>query len=92
MDLGRLLPFKDREPNSEAVINPSMAQYHLWLAQIQRDHGKLSDREMARMEGKASMLAQRSRTIFNPFTGEIRILNSNGEIEQPTTVFLGGTK
>jgi len=90
MHLGRLLPFKDREPNPEAVINPSMAQFQLWLAQAHRDHGNFSGRELERMEGVAQRLAQRSQTIFNPFTGEVRTLDDNGEVDNPTTVFLGG--
>jgi hypothetical protein len=87
--VGRLLWIDDREPNPQAIINPSMAQYHLWLAQIQRDHGRYSDKEMARMELKATAPARRAKTLFNPFSGEIRQLNSNGEIEQPCSVFLG---
>ncbi len=49
-----------------------MAQFHLWLAQAQRDVRSISDREMAKMEGVASMSATRSRMLFNPFTGEFR--------------------
>jgi hypothetical protein len=88
----RLLWLDNREPNPEALINPSMAQYHLWLAQAQRDHGNFSGREMAQMEGKARAMASHSRTLFNPFTGEVRKLNSNGEVEAPSSVFLGGMR
>jgi hypothetical protein len=53
-------------------MDPSNAQFHLWLRQMQRDHGVISDKEMAIAESVAAPMAQRSRTIFNPFTGEIR--------------------
>jgi hypothetical protein len=66
------LPLENREPNTHAAIDPSMAQFHLWLAQAQRDHGRISDAEMTRMEAAAQSLASRSRVMFNPFTGEIR--------------------
>ena len=88
--LGRLLPLKDREPRLDAIINPSMAQFYLWLAQAQRDHGNLSGREMARVEGAAGTMARRARTMFNPFTGEMRRVDENGEIIESTTIFLGG--
>ena len=88
--LGRLLPIRDREPRLDAIINPSMAQHHLWLAQAQRDHGNLSDREMARVESAAGATAKRARTLFNPFTGEIRRVDENGEIIETSSVFLGG--
>lgn len=68
----RLLPFLDKEPNTQALISPEMAQYHLWLAQIQRDHGNLSDREMANFELKAQGQARKARLLFNPFTGEMK--------------------
>ena len=87
----RLLWLDEREPNPQAAVtNPSMAQFHLWLAQAQRDHGNISGRDMARMEYAASRMAARSQTMFNPFTGEVRTLNSNDEIEAPSSVFLGG--
>jgi hypothetical protein len=90
MDLGRLLPLDGREPSAEAITDPSTAQFQLWLAQAKRDQNNLSGRELSKIEGAASMLASRSRTMFNPFTGEVRRINSNGEVEEPTSVFLGG--
>lgn len=75
-----LLPFLDKEPNPEALISPAMAQFHLWLAQIQRDHGNLSDREMARFELKAAPQARRAKTLMNPFTGEIRRIDADGNL------------
>lgn len=89
---GRLLWLDDREPNSEAIINPSMAQFQLWLAQAQHDYGNYSSVELSKLEAKASWGAQRSKTIFNPFTGELRKIDSNGEISEPTTVFLGAAR
>lgn len=68
----RLLSFSDRNVNPEAAIDPSSAQFHLWLAQMKRDHGDLSGREMGQVEQAVAPMAKRSRTIFNPFTGEIR--------------------
>ena len=38
---GRLLWLNDREPRTDAVVNPSMAQFHLWLARAQRDRNPL---------------------------------------------------
>jgi hypothetical protein len=68
----RLLTFTDREPRPDAIDNPEIAQFHLWLAQIQRDHGNLGGHDMRRMEMTAQPMARRARTMFNPFTGEIR--------------------
>jgi hypothetical protein len=88
---GRLLPIDDREPRLDAgMLNPSMAQHHLWLAQVQFDYSNLSSRELGKFEGMLSMPARRSRTLFNPFTGEIRRMDSNDEIMRPSIVFLGG--
>jgi hypothetical protein len=77
--VSRLLSIDDREPRPDAaILNPEIAQFHLWLAQAQRDHNRISDREMMKMEGAAGMLASRSRVMWNPITGEIRTF---GEIE-----------
>ncbi len=89
---GRLLWLDDREPRPDAAINPSMAQHHLWLAQAQRDAGNFSGRELEKMEGLTRAMASKSRTIFNPFTGEIRKIDANGEVSEPATYFLGGIK
>ncbi len=69
----KTLPLDDKEPSPEAaLLSPEMAQYHLWLAQAQRDHGRISDKEMAKVEGVASIPATRSRMLWNPFTGQFR--------------------
>jgi hypothetical protein len=68
----RLLSLRDREPKWDAALDPSSAQLHLWLAQAQRDMGYFGARELAGMERKVGSMARRSKTIFNPFTGEIR--------------------
>ena len=88
----RLLWLDDREFNPEAIINDSMAQHYLWRAQALRDRNQISDAEMAKMEGMLSSRARAARTMFNPFTGEVRHIDSNGEVSTPTTVFLGGAK
>lgn len=76
----RLLPFVDKEPNPEAILDPATAQFQLWLAQIQRDHGNLSDKQMAHMELRAAPQAAKAKTIFNPFTGEIRRIDADGNL------------
>lgn len=68
----RLLTFTDRDVHLDAALDPSSAQFQLWLAQAKRDHGDLSGREMERVEGSVGMMASRSKTMWNPFTGEIR--------------------
>lgn len=68
----RLLPFLDKEPNPQAILEPSSADFQMMLAQIRRDHGLLSDREMARIEIQVTGQARKSRRIFNPFTAEMR--------------------
>lgn len=68
----RLLPFLDKEPNPTALAEPTSADFQMMLAQIRRDHGLLSDREMARLELQGTGQARQSRRIFNPFTGEMR--------------------
>jgi len=68
----RLLLPGEREPSPALMLDPSSAQFQLWLAQAQRDAGRISGRELAGIERAAAPLAHRSRTIFNPFTGEIR--------------------
>lgn len=85
----RLLWLEGREPRPDAMINPSMAQHHLWMGQAQHDRGMLSARELAKIEAAAGMIARHSRTMFNPFTGEIRKVDPD---DRPTTVFLGGIR
>jgi hypothetical protein len=69
---GPRLPFQDREPSIQAIADPSSAAFQLMLAQHQRDHGNISDRAMAKVEGHATILASRARLLWNPFTGEFR--------------------
>ena len=68
----RLLPINGRDVNLNAALDPSSAQFQLWLAQMKRDHGDLSGREMGQVESAVQPMAKKSRTMFNPFTGEIR--------------------
>ena len=68
----RLLSIDGRDLNLDAARDPSSAQFQLWLAQMKRDHGDLSGREMGKVESAVQPMARRSRTLFNPFTGEVR--------------------
>jgi len=55
------------------AFSPTSADFHMMLRKMQRDQGSISDREMALAEKIAGPSAQKSeRTIFNPFTGEVR--------------------
>jgi len=72
MMASRLLPIDNRDVNLDAALDPSSAQFQLWLAQMKRDHGDLSGREMGKVESAVQPMAKKSRTMFNPFTGEIR--------------------
>lgn len=53
-------------------IDPSSVQLRLWHAQMQHDEGKLSSKELMKLERVASATSGRVRTIYNPYTGEIR--------------------
>lgn len=77
---GPTVPFRDKMPNPEAILDPSTAQFQLWLAQMHRDHGNISGREMARMERAAVPQARKSITLFNPFTGKIRKVDLDGNL------------
>src|SRR5260370_10593305 len=70
----RLLWLDGREPSIPAILDPSSAQFQLWLAQAQRDQGNLSGREMEKMGLAAQSMARRSPVMFNRFTGEVRRL------------------
>jgi hypothetical protein len=70
--VSRLLSLHDREPKWDAVLDPSSAQFHLWLAQAQHDKGNFGARELADMERRIGAAAKRSKVMFNPFTGAIR--------------------
>jgi hypothetical protein len=68
----RTISHEDREFNPQAVLDPSSAQIQLFLAQMKRDHGDMSGREMEQAEIAAAPQAARSRVLYNPFTGEFR--------------------
>jgi hypothetical protein len=70
--MSRFLSFADRQVNIDAALDPSSAQFQLWLAKMKRDHGDISGREMGNIEHAIAPQAKKSRTMFNPFTGEIR--------------------
>lgn len=84
----RLLLLDDREFNPDAIINPEMAQHYLWKYRAMRDCNRIGDDEMSRMEGILSARAKQAKTIFNPFTGEIRHIDNNGDISEPISMFL----
>lgn len=55
-------------------MDPGSSQFHIMLRQMQRDHGMISDAEMAlaeRIAGPHAKNAQQ-RILFNPFTGTFR--------------------
>jgi hypothetical protein len=70
--VSRTLSFKDRDININAVVDPTSAQFQLWLAQMKHDHGDISSRELASVETRINSSAKKSKTLYNPFTGEIR--------------------
>jgi len=76
----RTIDFNDYDLNPAAVLDPSSAQLQLWLAQMKRDHGDISGKEMAKVEQTASPLAKKARTIYNPFTGEVRRIDEDGNL------------
>jgi hypothetical protein len=69
----RLLSLEDREPNPEAMWDPSSAQFQLHLGQALHDKGCFSSKELAALEAAAKAKGSgQSVTIMNPFTGERR--------------------
>ncbi len=71
-----IIPTYDVDPAEKLEdmcrLDPSSAQLKLWHAQRQFDNGVLSSKELAVVERIAHETASRSRTIYNPYTGEIR--------------------
>lgn len=98
--MGRILLREDIEPCSDPAVmrNPDMAQISLWHAQAQRDCGIISSKELAKVEGVASVPASRARLLYNPFTGEFRTAEISNHyksgdylnIHDGTVRFLGG--
>lgn len=54
------------------AVDPSSAQLVLWHGQMQHDLGVISSKELAALEATAGQVSGRARTIYNPYTGEIR--------------------
>jgi hypothetical protein len=70
---GSLSVDEPRDESIEPLITDcSMAQFHLWLAQAQRDKKMISGKELAVVEKLVGPKAKKAKTIYNPFTGEIR--------------------
>jgi len=69
---GRTIPHKDKEFNADAILDPTSAQFQMWLAQIKRDHGDMSGREMEQAEIAVGGRMGTARCMYNPFTGEFK--------------------
>ncbi len=71
-----IIPTHDVDPaeglEGVAKTDPSSALIKLWHAQKQHDEGVLSSKELAVVERIAGQTAGRARTIYNPYSGEIR--------------------
>lgn len=83
MSSSRTISFKDRDLNPATVLDPSSAQLQVWLAQMKRDHGDISGKEMSKVETACQPLARKARTIMNPYTGEIRRIDADGNLIAP---------
>jgi hypothetical protein len=73
--MGRTIQVHDKDPVEgleNCLIDSSAAQLQLWHAQAQRDNGMISGKELAVVEKLSRQMAGRARTIYNPYTGEIR--------------------
>ena len=71
----RTIPVHDKDPVEgleNCLLGPGAAQLQLWHAQSQRDRTMISGKELAIVEKLAGQLAGRARSIYNPYTGEIR--------------------
>jgi hypothetical protein len=69
------IPIWDRDPVEgleNMLLDPSAAQLQLWHAQSQRDRMMISDKELAVVERLSGRMAGEAKTIYNPYTGEIR--------------------
>jgi hypothetical protein len=66
------IPVPDRSGLILPNLDPNQAKLNLQLSRMQRDQGSLSDREMAKIEQILNPQAKKSRTMYNPFTGELK--------------------
>lgn len=82
--------------NAETCIDePSGAQLRIWHGRAQHDLGKISSKELAVLERLAGSQASRARTIYNPYTGEIRkafLPNWVGKHREEDQPIVGWTK
>jgi hypothetical protein len=69
---GTTITFHDKEVNPDAILDRSSAQFQTWLAQIKRDHGQLTGREMEQAEIAIGGRQKTARCMYNPFTGEFK--------------------
>lgn len=58
--------------NQPGDLDPAQAKLNLQLSQAQRDQGNLSSSELAKIERVLGVAAKKARTMYNPFTGEVR--------------------
>jgi hypothetical protein len=72
MYLKPAIDFKNMNVSFDAACNESSAQIQLWLAQMKRDHGDYSGREMEQAEIALQPQQKKARCMFNPFTGEFK--------------------
>jgi hypothetical protein len=71
----RTIQVHDKDPVEgleNCLLGAGAAQLQLWHAQAQRDRAMISGKELAIVEKLAGQLAARARSIYNPYTGEIR--------------------
>jgi FkbM family methyltransferase len=73
------MPSRTIKPNPDAdlarlgrIADPTAAQLALWHAEAQRDAGIISGKELSLMERLSGSVAGEARTLYNPFTGEVR--------------------
>jgi hypothetical protein len=72
MKASKVISHKDKFVNPEVALDPSSAQFQLWLAQMKRDHNDISDAEMTKAEIAVGGQASGARCMYNPFTGEFK--------------------
>lgn len=67
----RTVPIPDRMPLMGSM-DAAQSWLNLKMAEAQRDRGLMSGRELSKVEIALQPQARKARTIYNPFTGEIR--------------------
>jgi hypothetical protein len=74
--VSRTIPIPDRPAlvgfSEKGDLSPDQARLNLDLSRAQFDMGNLSSAELAKIEQALNPQARNARTIYNPFTGEVR--------------------